>query len=292
MSFQFGSLRSYSTLLFIFVFLAGCSSKREPCEVVQARPLIVFHKVHSGDTLNSIAENYNMSVDSLCRLNGFGSSVILVPGQKIFINPQFGAFSQPAVTSKPVISVETNDSEFPKTSGDESSIDKDMDKNIELEDSRIKDITKEDYSIDEYNKVDKVEETSKPVSEFTWPVKGSIIRGFGSKLPNGSISEGINIAAPVGTLVRACCDGELMDCGELVQGFGNMVIISHKNGMISIYGHLQEIKRAKPRNGKIFLKKGDEIGKVGKTGNVKRSQLHFQLRNSNKAPVDPLKYLP
>ena len=72
-----------------------------------------------------------------------------------------------------------------------------------------------------------------------------------------------------------------------------MIILSLDNGMIAIYGHLQEISLPKASDGQpVRVKRGQVIGRVGKTGNVRVPQLHFQLRDSAKQPVNPLKVLP
>jgi septal ring factor EnvC (AmiA/AmiB activator) len=209
-----------------------------------------------------------MSIKEICRLNGIEPSVVLVPGQKVFILPPKGIVQTPKST--PTISVDTSFNQFTETPEETNA------------ESTLS--ASEDNSLDNW---------VVPSTTFAWPVKGKILRNFNDKLPNGTTSEGINISAPLNVAVKACADGVVVDAGELVLGFGKMLILSHDNGMISIYGHLQEISVKRPQEGEtVQVQKGQIVGRVGKTGNVRVPQLHFQLRDAKKIPVDPVKHLP
>ncbi|MFN4168385.1 MAG: peptidoglycan DD-metalloendopeptidase family protein [Pannonibacter phragmitetus] len=121
---------------------------------------------------------------------------------------------------------------------------------------------------------------------FRWPVRGRVISEFGSK-PGGARNDGINLAVPEGTPVKAASDGSVIYAGNELQGFGNLVLIRHADGWVSAYAH----------NSEILVKRGDEvqrgqvISKAGATGNVSQPQVHFELRQGNR-PVDPTRYLP
>jgi len=120
---------------------------------------------------------------------------------------------------------------------------------------------------------------------FRWPVRGRIISTFGKK-PNGMRNEGINIAVPMGTSVRAAESGVVAYAGNELKGYGNLVLIRHANGWVTAYAH----------NSKLFVKRGDTvkrgdiIAQAGETGSVTSPQLHFEVRKGASA-VDPLKYL-
>ncbi|NBQ40257.1 MAG: M23 family metallopeptidase, partial [Alphaproteobacteria bacterium] len=129
-------------------------------------------------------------------------------------------------------------------------------------------------------------ETTKPVAEagFRWPARGRVILGFGDK--NGVKSTGINISLPQGTPIKAAEAGVVAYAGSEVKGFGNLVMIRHSDGWVSVYGNASEIK----------VKRGDEIkrGQVialsGQSGDVSAPQLHFELRKGS-VPVDPVEHL-
>lgn len=124
--------------------------------------------------------------------------------------------------------------------------------------------------------------SSSPSAEFRWPARGRVISGFGSSGGN----EGINIAVPEGTPVRAAEAGTITFAGDDVKSYGNLVLIKHDNGYISAYAHngSVDVKRGER------VKRGQVIAKSGQTGNVTSPQLHFEIRKGH-TPVDPVPYL-
>jgi murein DD-endopeptidase MepM/ murein hydrolase activator NlpD len=117
--------------------------------------------------------------------------------------------------------------------------------------------------------------------EFRWPARGRIIQGFST-----GGNDGINIAVPEGTQVKAVEGGVVAYAGNELKGYGNLVLIRHPNGFVSAYAH----------NGALDVKRGDQvkrgqtIAKSGQSGNVGSPQLHFELRKGS-TPVDPTRYL-
>ena len=122
-------------------------------------------------------------------------------------------------------------------------------------------------------------ETASP--EFRWPARGRIIQGFKS----GS-SDGINIAVPEGTSVKAAEGGVVAYAGSELKGYGNLVLIRHPNGFVSAYAHNGEVSVKRGET----VKRGQTIAKSGQSGNVSSPQLHFELRKGS-TPVDPTQYL-
>jgi septal ring factor EnvC (AmiA/AmiB activator) len=122
-----------------------------------------------------------------------------------------------------------------------------------------------------------------------WPVSGTIITGFGRqehpKYKTVTISNGIDIAAAPGTLVRAVGNG-VVDLVDWLPGYGETVILNHGQGFYSIYGHLSSVAvspgdRVDPE---------DILGTVGDTGSLKGPCLHFELRQGGGAQ-DPEAWL-
>lgn len=119
-------------------------------------------------------------------------------------------------------------------------------------------------------------------ADFRWPARGRVIQGFSGRGGN----EGINIAVPEGTPVKAVEGGTVAYAGSELKGYGNLVLIRHPNGYVSAYAH----------NGELNVKRGDTVSrgqvvaKSGQTGNVSSPQLHFELRKGS-TPVDPTPYL-
>ena len=116
--------------------------------------------------------------------------------------------------------------------------------------------------------------------EFRWPAKGRIIQGFGGG------SDGINIALPEGTPVKAVENGVVAYAGNELKGYGNLVLIRHDNGFVSAYANNGELKVKRGEH----VKRGQTIATSGQTGNVSSPQLHFELRKGS-TPVDPMPYL-
>jgi murein DD-endopeptidase MepM/ murein hydrolase activator NlpD len=130
-----------------------------------------------------------------------------------------------------------------------------------------------------------VEQPKAVGANFIWPVKGKIISGYGKK-PDGSFNDGINIAANQGEPVVAADDGEVVYSGNELQGYGNMVIVRHDDGVMTAYAHADRILVDKGDT----VRQGVAIATVGKSGGVEQPQLHFGVR-VNKQPVDPVGYL-
>jgi murein DD-endopeptidase MepM/ murein hydrolase activator NlpD len=122
--------------------------------------------------------------------------------------------------------------------------------------------------------------------QFRWPVRGRVISGFGP-IANGQQNDGINLAVPEGTAVRAAEDGTVAYAGSELKGYGNLVLVRHNDGYVTAYAHASElmVKRGDT------VRRGQVIAKSGQTGTVTAPQLHFEIRRGS-APVDPMKFLP
>lgn len=120
---------------------------------------------------------------------------------------------------------------------------------------------------------------------FLWPVRGQILSDFGSR-SDGRHNDGINIAAPRGTPVKAAENGVVAYAGNELRGFGNLILLKHADGWMTAYAHNDAILVERGAE----VKRGQPIARVGATGNVDTSQLHFEIRRGSKA-VNPRAYL-
>jgi murein DD-endopeptidase MepM/ murein hydrolase activator NlpD len=121
---------------------------------------------------------------------------------------------------------------------------------------------------------------------FRWPTRGRVINNFGAKV-NGATNDGIDLAVPEGTQVRAADDGVVAYAGNELKGYGNLVLVRHSNGFVTAYANASEL--LVKRNDQVH--KGQIILKSGQTGNASAPQLHFEVRK-NSSPVDPMQFLP
>ena len=119
---------------------------------------------------------------------------------------------------------------------------------------------------------------------FIWPVSGPITSPFGMRW--GTLHPGIDIGVPTGTPIHAAAAGTVIYCGW-EEGYGNLVVIDHHNGLATAYGHQSRIASSCGQN----VAQGEVIGYSGCTGFCTGPHVHFEVR-VNGTPVDPLGYLP
>jgi murein DD-endopeptidase MepM/ murein hydrolase activator NlpD len=124
---------------------------------------------------------------------------------------------------------------------------------------------------------------------FIKPVKGYLSSKFGIRVDPFTkelrFHSGVDIAAPKGTPIHAAASGEVIFSGK-ERGYGNIVIIKHRNNLITKYAHASKLLVKKGD----YVKQGETIGLVGSTGRSTGPHLHFEIRVNNKA-VNPLKFI-
>jgi murein DD-endopeptidase MepM/ murein hydrolase activator NlpD len=123
-----------------------------------------------------------------------------------------------------------------------------------------------------------------PSSGFIWPVSGPITSPFGMRW--GTLHPGIDIGVPSGTPVHAAASGTVIWCGWM-SGYGNLVMIDHHNGLVTLYGHNTSVAVSCNQN----VSQGQVVSFSGCTGFCTGPHVHFEVRVHG-TPVDPLGYLP
>ena len=116
-----------------------------------------------------------------------------------------------------------------------------------------------------------------------WPVSGPVVSGFGMRW--GRMHEGIDIAVPAGTPIRAADSGTVVIAGW-TGGYGNYTCIQHTSTMSTCYGHQSSFATSSGAS----VSQGQVIGYVGCTGHCFGDHLHFEVRINGSA-VDPMGYL-
>jgi murein DD-endopeptidase MepM/ murein hydrolase activator NlpD len=119
--------------------------------------------------------------------------------------------------------------------------------------------------------------------QFIWPVNGPVVSGFGMRW--GRMHEGIDIAVPTGTPVRAAGSGTVSIAGE-VSGYGNYTCIDHGGGLSTCYAHQEQILVSVGQQ----VAQAQVIGISDCTGHCLGPHVHFEVRVNGQA-VDPLGYL-
>jgi murein DD-endopeptidase MepM/ murein hydrolase activator NlpD len=247
---------------------AAAASK--PVAVAGAAPNV--HVVNSGDTLNSIARLHHVSVAELAKSNNMDTSAKLRLGMKLTVPGAKVAGLAPAATAplaaaQPAVAMPTQTKVA--AAGTQQS-------------ARLAQATAEENPAEAPVKPS---EATGALPTFRWPVRGKVITSYGAKT-NGKSNDGINLAVPEGTPVKAAEDGVVAYSGNELKGYGNLVLVRHSNGYVTAYAHASEllVKRGDT------IKRGQVIAKSGQSGEVGSPQLHFEIRKGS-SPVDPLQFL-
>jgi murein DD-endopeptidase MepM/ murein hydrolase activator NlpD len=251
-----------------------------PAAAVSAPPSI--HFVNRGDTLAGIARKNHVSVAELARANGLEPSAKLKLGTKLTVPGARTAAAVPAVpaplAAAPVAVVQqpATVATVPATRVATAA--------APQQSARLAQAT---ANIEEKpaEAPAKATEATGALPTFRWPVRGKVITSYGAKT-NGKANDGINLAVPEGTPVKAAEDGVVAYSGNELKGYGNLILVRHSNGYVTAYAHASEllVKRGDA------IKRGQIIAKSGQSGEVASPQLHFEIRKGS-SPVDPLQFL-
>lgn len=229
------------------------------------------HTVAKGDTLSAISRTYNINMYDLARANDIKPPYTIYVGQKLRLPGTASA----TASAKNTTGASTTTPVSSQSSSQPSSTAPTM------QNAATTTTASQSKAV--------AAVPSPPAATgkgFIWPVRGRVVSGFGAK-DKGLRNDGINIAAPEGSPVKAIENGVVAYAGNELRGFGNLLLIKHANGYVSAYAH--NAKLLVNRGDKI--KKGQPIATVGKTGNVSSPQLHFEIRKGKKA-LDPKSVMP
>lgn len=239
------------------------------------------HIVAKGDTLYGISRKYNVDITSLSRLNGLSEPYALNVGQAIALPASLND-NNGRIT-------ENNSSHGGSSSYTSYSLKKNASPQKTATALKDKSATKAKKAKTTSKTISKTSSQRVSVyrkSKFIWPVKGTVVSGFGT-VGKGRKNDGINIKAATGTNVKAADKGVVAYAGNELKGFGNLILIKHSDGYITAYAHNQHLYVKKGQK----VLRGEKIATVGSTGSVNSPQLHFEVRAGKKA-VNPRTYLP
>ena len=121
--------------------------------------------------------------------------------------------------------------------------------------------------------------------QLAWPVKGKVNQVFGRIKPPSNLRwQGITINARLGNNVRAVSHGRIA-FSDWLRGMGNLIIIDHGDGYLSLYGHNQSLYKTAGE----WVEAGDIIASIGDSGGQKKPALYFEIRRKGK-PQNPAKW--
>lgn len=264
------------------------------------------HTVTGGDTLYSIARRYGTTVSELVALNHLPSAEAIHSGQVLRLS---GA-GQAAAAAMPPVRTPAETSASPAKPTQLASVDPQVKIPAQPKATEpsadttawapsvpaapnasaaptapVANINSNDAAAAGAAVDQAADAGSKTGTEFRWPVRGRIIAGFGTK-PNGEKNDGINLAVPEGTAVKAAEAGTVIYAGNELEGYGNLVLVRHADGWVSAYANNKDI--TVKRGDKV--RRGEVVAHAGMSGSVTSPQVHFELRKGAK-PVNPMDYL-
>ena len=240
---------------------------------VAAAPAV--HVVSRGDTLLSIARRNHIPAAELAKANGLAPAAPLKLGMRLTVpGAKTAAVAPPASALQPLAAGAAAAPVTKMAAAAPESQQK----------ARLAQATTTPEELSGPSSA-KTAEATGALPSFRWPVRGRVITAYGAKT-NGKANDGINLAVPEGTPVKAADDGVVAYSGNELKGYGNLVLIRHANGYVTAYAHASEllVKRGDT------IKRGQVIAKSGQSGEVASPQLHFEIRKGS-TPVDPLQFL-
>ncbi|UCF55122.1 MAG: LysM peptidoglycan-binding domain-containing M23 family metallopeptidase [Bradyrhizobium sp.] len=240
-----------------------------------------MHFVNHGDTLASIARKNHITSAELARANGLDPSAKLKLGTRLTVpGARTAAVAAPAapVMAAPAAGTLQPVAAAPAPATKMAAV------AAPVQSARLAQAT---ANVEEKpaEAPAKAAEATGALPTFRWPVRGKVVTSYGAKT-NGKSNDGINLAVPEGTPIKAAEDGVVAYSGNELKGYGNLVLVRHSNGYVTAYAHASElmVKRGDT------IKRGQVIAKSGQSGEVASPQLHFEIRKGS-SPVDPLQFL-
>ena len=232
------------------------------------------HVVNRGDTLHNIARRNHVPLNELARANNLDTTAKLSIGMKLTI-PAAKGVPASAGPAQQVAALSTPAQRSPAAPVEESA------RLVKPATTKVDEKPADQPAA----AATKPAETTSALPSFRWPVRGKVITGYGAKT-NGKANDGINLAVPEGTPVKAAEDGVVAYSGNELKGYGNLILVRHSNGYVTAYAHASEllVKRGDT------IKRGQVIAKSGQSGEVSSPQLHFEIRKGS-SPVDPQQFL-
>lgn len=216
----------------------------------------VRHRVRRGDTLYQVARRYGVSVEALVRANRLSKGRQIYPGQWLLIPGR--RLAQRAAPRH--LEPDPDAAKAPKS----------------------RPVMRAEVFGDCGGA--KTQAASRPKGDgFHWPVDGVVVSKFGRR--EGLRHDGIDIAAPEGTVIRAASPGRVIYVGEQ-SGYGRLVIVAHEGEWVTVYAHNRENCVADGED----VAPGDVLALVGRSGGANAPFLHFELRKSGR-PVNPARRL-
>ena len=222
-------------------------------------PSGVTHRVERGETLWRIAHRYGVPLDHLARCNGIPDPTRIEAGAVL------------TIPEAPQTAAAAGDAARPARAGADPAPPAPQKPDA-------------DARHDEEDSGETSGTTSRPSEPFRWPLSGVLASGYGPR--NRKVHAGLDLTAPEGTEILASRRGRVIYSGDGFRGYGNMIVLDHADGFVSVYAHASALVVQEGEE----VAAGQTIARVGHTGNATAPHLHFEIREGDR-PLDPLTFL-
>ena len=257
----------------------------------QAKPVeITEYTIKNGDTLWSVANAFDLDVNSLFGCNKLSETDILKIGSVIRVPNQDGIFvavksgqivgglaKQYGIFAEAIVSANKMAEGAALTQGNE----------IFLPGAKVR--VSSESSGTKRTVAGNVKEKVTAKRGFGWPVVGKISSSYGWRRDpvrgGKDFHTGLDIRAPKGRPIVAAAAGRVVHSGWM-GGYGRTIVISHPGGATTLYGHASKLLVGVGAN----VKRGQRIALVGSTGRSTGNHLHFEIRQRG-TPMNPLKFI-
>jgi lipoprotein NlpD len=224
----------------------------------------VRHRVEPGETAYSIARLYGVSVTALASWNGLGPDLSVRENQELLIPVVSGANQ-----------IQTGDATGTNPPGQPTPMTPPSAAAQPLPGDIVAAVEPASPQLGQYR--------TPPGGRLAQPVSGPITRDFNPAGTGNNRSDGVLFAVPAGTPVNAAGDGEVALVSESLGGMGTIVLIRHRDDLMTVYG----------RVGNVTVERGQAVSQGQPIGSVAPGAepgLHFEVRRGTEA-VDPRPYL-
>ncbi len=257
----------------------------------KTRKEAVEYIVQSGDTISTIAADFDISVNTILWENSLSSGSVIRPGDKLTILQDSGV-SHKIVKGDTLIAIANK---YGVDSGSilaannlSDSTTLSVGQKLFIPGGKIQYSASKPKTTVAYNPISVIKDLispsakSTPANKMLWPAQGTITQYFTWR------HHGLDIANKQGTPIYAAEAGtvEIAITGGWNSGYGNTVLIDHGNGKKTRYGHFYKVSVKK---GEV-VERGQLIGLMGTTGNSSGPHLHFEVRINN-ITYNPLDYI-
>jgi lipoprotein NlpD len=245
-------------LILLTLFLSACVDDVNYAPVadasgIESMPKNGIHRVHSGETLYSIAWRYGLDYRALARRNHIAAPYHVHTGEILYLRKAPTTATANTTTTTPTSS---NQIQQPTTTTT----------------TMLTTVDTDDY-------FETGKEPTATVDFWHWPAVGRVSGGF------SQFNKGINISGTTGAPIYAAAAGKVVYSGHGLRGYGNLLIIKHNSTYLTAYAHNQKNLVTEGQ----WVKMGQIIAEMGNTG-ASKVMLHFEIRRGGD-PVNPLIYL-